>query len=225
MKKEIPAAVKENYKRIIRKISRMQNGDVAKILHKLGLAYRLNYGVSIPQLRQLISEFEPNNQLAFLLWEKDIRETKILASHLFDVSELSHEMALMIATKINNQELIEQYSRNLFCRTPYLLELVKKWMQGNQNEKILALYSAGWHIRQGGANTAHLKGICFSNIETLTSDNQALVYQSLGFVMHSISVCSDHDFEEMKKLAEKLMLSDKPGIQRMGEEFLWLNTK
>jgi len=225
LKKEVATDTKENYKKIVRKISHMQNGDVAKILRNMGLDYKLSYGVSIPHLRQVVSEFEPNNELAFLLWERDIRETRILASSLFDVTDLPIEKARIIAKKIVNQELREQYSRNLFARLPYLPGLVETWMAGTLEEKTLALYSVGWHIRQGGSLADDLKAMVFTQIGEMAAIDQVMVHQSLSFVMQSLSVVSDVYNAEMKELAVRLMQSEKLNVHRLGEEFLWFNTK
>lgn len=225
MKKQLSPETRENYKKIMRRISRMQNGDVAKILRKMGIAYRLNYGVSIPHLRQLVTDFKPNNELAYLLWEKNIRETKILASVLFETDKISMDEAVEITKKVTNQELIEQYSRNFFSRLLYLPQLFEKWVKGTETEIILAYYSAGWYIRQGGTQLEEIKKLALSHIVSLAQNDSSLIHQSLSFVLQSLSVISASDNQEIKELAERLMHSEKSTARRLGEEFLWFNTK
>ena len=108
---------------------------------------------------------------------------------------------------------------------PYLPGLVETWMAGTLEEKTLALYSVGWHIRQGGSLADDLKAMVFTQIGEMAAIDQVMVHQSLSFVMQSLSVVSDVYNAEMKELAVRLMQSEKLNVYRLGEEFLWFNTK
>lgn len=225
MKKTVSPEVKENYKKLMRRVSRMQNGDISKILRKMGIAYRLNYGVSIPHLRQLIPDIKPNNELAFLLWNRNIRETKILSSMLFEIDSLTKEQALEIGSKVNNQELIEQFSRNLFARMPFVLELIESWIKGSLAEITLAFYTAGWNARQETGFSEPIKDWAFKHIkESAAIDNNQL-HQSISFVMQCISHLSEENRQAMKILAENMMHTEKNSVRRLGEEYLWINTQ
>ncbi len=214
---------KKSYKDIMQCISRMQNGEISKILCKMGIVYRMNYGVSIPHLRQLVTDFKPNNELAFILWEKDIRETKILASILFESNTVTFEQALEIASKLNNQELVEQFSRNLFSRLPFLVLFMERCLDGTSWEKMLALYSAGWYIRQHGESIDIIKQLCYSYVDELNTVENNQLHQSILFVLQSLSMHSELMRLEIKEKAHQLMNSENCSIRRLGEEFLWLN--
>lgn len=209
----------------MRRVSRMQNGDISKLLRKMGIAYRLNYGVSIPHLRQLIPDIKPNNELAFLLWTRNIRETKILASMLFEIDKLTLEEALLIGSKVNNQELIEQFSRNLFARLPFITDLLKKWINGSVAEITLAFYTAGWNARQETGYSDAINDWAFKHIKESASIDNNQLHQSISFVMQCISHLSDENQQNMKILAEDMMRTEKTSVRRLGEEFLWINTQ
>ncbi|MFA6403116.1 MAG: DNA alkylation repair protein [Salinivirgaceae bacterium] len=213
----------KSYKDIMHSISRMQNGEISKILSKMGIEYRLNYGVSIPHLRQLVTGFEPNNELAFILWEKDIRETKILASILFENNTITFEQAIEIAGKLNNHELVEQFSRNLFSRLPFLILLMEQWLEGTDWEKMLALYSAGWYTKHHDGSIDIIKKLCYCYIDKLNAVENNPLHQSLLFILQSLSMHSELMRLEIKEKAQQLMSSENCSIRRLGEEFLWLN--
>jgi hypothetical protein len=219
----ISTETKNGFSDLMNGISRMQNGEISKILCRMGILYPINYGVSIPHLRQLVADCKPNNELAFLLWEKEIRETKILASILFEPEYISMDQAFEIGRKINNQELVEQFSKNFFSKLPFLSTLMDRWISGNDWEKMLALYSSGWYIRQNSGSIESIKNRVFWYIDQMKALEINPLHQSFLFAFQSLSTHSEMMRMEIKEKATILMSSDNCSIQRLGEEFLWLN--
>jgi 3-methyladenine DNA glycosylase AlkD len=214
---------KADFKNIMLNISRMQNGEISRLLSKMGVIYRENYGVSIPHLRQIVSCYKPNNELAFDLWNKDIRETKILSSILFEPDKITFHQAIEIAKKIDNQELVEQFSRNCFSKLPFLLNLAEHWLNGTDWEKIVASYSLGWQIRQQNKSDYAAIKLTYNFIEELNSLENNPLHPSLLFLLQSIAKNSASTHTEIKEKATLYMQSGNYSIRRLGEEFLWLD--
>ncbi|MGD9995051.1 MAG: hypothetical protein AB7S69_17255 [Salinivirgaceae bacterium] len=223
MKTNIPSAVLENYKKILRKVSHMQNGDVSRLLQKMGISYRLNYGVSIPHLRQIGSEYLPNNELAFLLMKRDIREAKIISSMLFEVEKLTKGQILEIASQLNNQELIEQFSKNMLSHAPNLPELLDTWLSKSLKESTLAFYTASWAIKQNHPAKDEILSWVTNTFQLAAVTDNPQLNQAILFAMQTVYQTNEQYQQKMKDLAEKMMHTENNSVRSLGQEFLWLN--
>ena len=67
------------FQQILRLIKTKKNGDVSDLMNKKGIRYKINWGVSIFELREIANQYEPDHVLALKLWNKDWRETMILS--------------------------------------------------------------------------------------------------------------------------------------------------
>ncbi|MGE4290474.1 MAG: hypothetical protein AB7E36_17500 [Salinivirgaceae bacterium] len=223
MKTNISSEVLQNYRKILRKVSHLQNGDVSRLLQKMGISYRLNYGVSIPHLRQIGSEFLPNNELAFLLWKKDIREAKIISSMLFEVEKLNDGQVLDIASQLNHQELIEQFSKNMLALVPNLVAFIDIWLSKGLEASILAFYTASWAIKQNHNQKDAIVTYIINHTEIAAKTDNHQLHQALLFAMQTVFQTSQQNQKKMKDLAEKMMHTENNAVRRLGQEFLWLN--
>lgn len=112
----------------IRKRCRMaMNGDASAGMRKYGLAYKLNFGLMISQIKEISTRYEPNAELAEILWKEDTRELKILAGMLYPLHEFSEEKANVWVVEIPNQEIREQLTIHLFQELPFAVDLIRNW--------------------------------------------------------------------------------------------------
>jgi 3-methyladenine DNA glycosylase AlkD len=201
----------------------MQNGDVSRLLQKMGISYRLNYGVSIPHLRQIGSEYLPNNELAFLLMKRDIREAKIISSMLFEVEKLTKGQILEIASQLNNQELIEQFSKNMLSHAPNLPELLDTWLSKSLKESTLAFYTASWAIKQNHPAKDEILSWVTNTFQLAAVTDNPQLNQAILFAMQTVYQTNEQYQQKMKDLAEKMMHTENNSVRSLGQEFLWLN--
>ena len=117
---------------IRRKIRLSMNGKVSERMTEYGIVYKQNFGVSIPQLREMAKSHAKNHDLAQRLWSLKIRETMILATLLADEEKFSLENAFDWLADCNQMELVEQMCMNLFCRLPYANQLCTKLTQSDK---------------------------------------------------------------------------------------------
>ncbi|MGI6572769.1 MAG: DNA alkylation repair protein [Fermentimonas sp.] len=103
------------------------NGPVAAGIRKMGISYRMIFGVDIPRLQLISRKYELSTALAERLWNEDVRELKILATLLYPPGEMGMETANRWVEQIGNQELREQACKNLFEKLPFANEAVEDW--------------------------------------------------------------------------------------------------
>jgi 3-methyladenine DNA glycosylase AlkD len=60
--------------RIIEEVKNRKNVSVSHNLTCLGLNYKVNYGVTIAELKEIAKPYKNDHELALLLFEQDIRE-------------------------------------------------------------------------------------------------------------------------------------------------------
>lgn len=108
----------------IRKLVRLSmDGSVSESMAPLG--YKLNWGVSIPRIKELAARFSKDARLAMRLWNIGHRETMIIATLLMPENGCPESVAEAWAEDVNNSELAEQCCRNLFVRLPYADKLAE----------------------------------------------------------------------------------------------------
>jgi 3-methyladenine DNA glycosylase AlkD len=122
----------------IRKRCRIaMNGDASAGMRKYGLVYKLNFGLMISQIKEIANRYNPDSELALLLWTQDTRELKIMATMLFPLHDFTHELATKWALEIPNQEIREQISINLLQQLPCAEKLSLEWA-GSENPSLRA---------------------------------------------------------------------------------------
>lgn len=120
----------------------MMDGAVAKSMREKGLDYKLNWGATLPRLREMADEIGQNYDLAIALWKEDVRECKILATMIMPANQMLPEVADIWMEQITTQELVEQAAFNLFQYLPYAPEKAYNWMASEKE-----LYQlCGFHI-------------------------------------------------------------------------------
>lgn len=95
------------------------NGSASAIMRERGLKYKLNFGVELPRIKQIASQFEKNHDLAQALWKEDIRECKILAGLLQPIDTFFPEIMDIWIETMPSVEIAEMTCMHLFQYLPY----------------------------------------------------------------------------------------------------------
>ena len=120
----------------------MMDGAVAQSMRNKGLGYKLNWGVTLPRLREKADEIGKNYDLAIALFKEDVRECQILATMVMPPDEVLPEVIDIWMEQISSQEIAEQAAFNLFQYLPYAPEKAFTWIASNRE-----LYQlCGFHI-------------------------------------------------------------------------------
>jgi len=114
---------------IKQKLKLSMNGVTSDQMKSAGIHYRINYGVSIPRIKEIARDYQPNHDLAQRLWFLGIRETMILATILQPAETFNKNIAIEWISNFNQPEIVEQTCMNLLSKLPYWSELSMESIQ------------------------------------------------------------------------------------------------
>jgi hypothetical protein len=120
----------------------MMDGAVSQSMRSKGAAYSLNWGVTLPRLREKAQEIGIDYDLAIALWKENVRECKILATMLMPPDKVLPEVIDIWMEQTDSQEIAEQAAFNLYQHLPFAADKAYTWMASNK-----PLYQlCGFHI-------------------------------------------------------------------------------
>ena len=97
----------------------MMDGSIAQSMRDKGVDYHLNWGATLPRLRQKADEIGKNYDLAIALWKENVRECKILATMIMPADEILPEVVDIWMEQTETVEIAEQAAMNLYQYLPY----------------------------------------------------------------------------------------------------------
>lgn len=163
------------------KIRLSMNGIVADSMSNAGINYKKNYGVSIPRIKEIAAAYVPSVDLAQGLWLQKIRETMIMATLLMPKEKCSVVLSNQWANEINQIELAEQLSMNLFAKLPQANELCAGWVKSDKHWlRVTGFMTAARIINQ--LKSAEILEITARAIQISDTDDRAL-YKSIGLCL------------------------------------------
>ena len=131
----------QKVKEIKQSFRQMMDGQVAQSMRQKGVDYHLNWGATLPRLREMAEEIKAhplplpkegerssNYSLAIALWKENIRECKILSTMLMPPDELLLEVADIWMEQTETVEIAEQLAFNLMQHVPYAAEKAFLWI-------------------------------------------------------------------------------------------------
>lgn len=125
---------------IIRSIKRDfrlgMNGVVSTSMREKGMNYKINFGLSLPQIRDIAKKYPQNSEVAEILWKENIRESKLLATMLYPLIDMTLDKAEEWISSIEYNEVSDIVSMYLFAKVPYAEELVLKNIKSDNENKI-----------------------------------------------------------------------------------------
>ena len=72
--------INSQIKEIKQSFRQMMDGSIAQSMRDKGVNYHLNWGATLPRLRDKADVIGKNYDLAIALWKENVRECKILAT-------------------------------------------------------------------------------------------------------------------------------------------------
>jgi 3-methyladenine DNA glycosylase AlkD len=126
------------------------NGIASEAMGRKSEDYRVNFGVEIPRLHNIATEFQPSHELAQQLWKESVRECRILATILQPVDSFLPEIADIWVDDIRTLELAQVASLNLFSRLPYASDKVFQWIASEREIIQQCGYLTLCHIMRKG---------------------------------------------------------------------------
>ncbi len=139
--------VYERVKEIKQSFRQLMDGSVAQSMRDKGVYYKLNWGATLPRLREMADEIRPADEdsqyeLSIELWKENVRECKILATMLMPPERMLPEVCDIWMEQIPSQEMAEQVAFNLWQHLPYAAEKAYQWIASEQEYYQLC----GFHV-------------------------------------------------------------------------------
>lgn len=132
----------ERVKQIKQSFRPMMDGVVARSMRDKGLDYKLNWGATLPRLREMSEEIGKDYDLAIALWKEEVRECKILATMLMPADKMLPEVCDIWMEQVASQEIAEQVAFNLWQYLPYAAEKAFQWIAREEEYYQLC----GYHV-------------------------------------------------------------------------------
>ena len=140
--------IEERVKDIKQSFRLMMDGAVAKSMREKGTDSGLNWGATLPRLREMADDILHNTQpsmlysLSIALWKEHVRECKILATMLMPPEQMLPEVCDIWMEQIPSQEIAEQLAFNLWQHLPYAPEKAYQWIASEKEYDQLC----GFHV-------------------------------------------------------------------------------
>jgi len=203
--------IQQKVKEIKQSFRQQMDGAVAQSMRQKGLDYHLNWGVTLPRLREMAEDIgEKNYSLAIALWKENVRECKILATMLMPPDEMLPEVVDIWMEQTDTVELAEQAAFNLYQHLSYAPEKAYLWLSSPDELPQIC----GYHIlsrlfaRGQEPNERGINEFIDQALTALQSPNPSLRKAAMQAVIH---------FANMGLMYERLSRS---AIHSIGLDFL-----
>ena len=134
--------IQQQVKEIKQSFRQIMDGAIAASMRSKGIDYKLNWGASLPRLKEKAEELGMNYELAIALWKENVRECKILATMIMPADEVLPDVIDIWMEQTPTQEIAEQAAFNLYQYLPYAPVKAYTWMASSD-----PLYQlCGFHV-------------------------------------------------------------------------------
>ncbi len=123
----------QQFRQILTRVRLAKNGETVDQMKAHGLVYKVNWGASIISLREIAKQYEPNHLLALKLWNKQWRETMILAAMIDVPGEVTEEQMDYWTKSIETTEIAETLNTFLWVKTRFAFVKSLEWCRGKKH--------------------------------------------------------------------------------------------
>lgn len=197
------------------RVRKQMNGAVSESMASHGQNYGLNYGVSIATLREIAATETKDYAFAKYLYQQQVRELKLLATHLAEPERLdTHEFPFW-SRGIANAELAEELAFALLSKIYDINSLMGVWStESNEMVAYAALMAAA-------RNERTTTEVAFIAVENAVKSNPESRYIAEAVVALLVYVASRDKSVKVgiPHLLERL--NDSPTKRHILEEIEW----
>ena len=206
-----------NYQSLISKIKLLRNGDIADAMKWAGIEYKMNWGVSLVILRQMAKEFEPDHILALKLWNKQWRETSILATLLDEPQKISEEQMDFWTKNFESIEIAEIASTHLWVKSKFAFIKALEWCRGKKHlVRFTGIHLMGRLAITDKQAIDEMFEPYFDEFITLAKDKK--LYTVLYRAIIALGTRSKFLNESSIELAKTFQLSNSENALKLGEQ-------
>lgn len=194
---------------------KQMNGAVADAMYYYGADYGLNYGVSLPTVRQIAREKEKDHALALYLYKQQVRELRLAALHIAQAEAITMEELPTWAEGVINSEIAEEMAFALLPHTTILSDIFTAWSESDNEFLVYATLMAA--ARSELARDTNI----INTTPNILSRFSASRIIAQG-VVALLAAAYDCDAEARKAVAEVIEgLEESPAADYVKEEMSW----
>ncbi len=194
-----------------------RSGEVSDAMKSKGIAYKLNWGVSLIELREIAKSIEPDHVLALKLWNKQWRETMILASLVDSPEKVSEEQMDFWTKSFENSEIAELASTHLWAKSKFAFIKALEWCRGKKHlVRFTGIHLVGRLAISDKKAINEMFDSFFDEFPTLAKDKK--LYTVLYRTIIALGTRSKYLNESSIELAKIFQLSNSENSIKLGEQ-------
>lgn len=198
--------INETVREIKRSFRLLMNGVASQSMRQKGVDYKINWGVSLPELQKMAQQYGKNHDLAVALWQENIRECKILATLIMPPEEMDKALAEQWIGEINSQDLAEMACFNLFQHLHHAADLSYQWMNSDREIEQMCGYLilSRLFMKRENPHGSRIDEFMDEVALALNSENMGVRHAALNCVNKFAEL--SEDFRNMAENRLKLLL-------------------
>lgn len=194
---------------------KQMNGAVADAMYYYGADYGLNYGVSLPTVRQIAREQEKDHALALYLYKQQVRELRLAALHIAQAEAITMEELPTWAEGVINSEIAEEMAFALLPRTTIISDIFTAWSESDNEFLVYATLMAA--ARSELARDTNIVNATPNILSRFSASR--IIAQG---VVALLAAAYDCDAEARKAVAKVIEgLEESPAANYVKEEMSW----
>ena len=203
---------------LLGELRREMNGAVVDSMREKGIEYALSYGVSIPTVRALARQYAPDDELARLLYQQQVRELQLAALSIAVPENVTIDELPFWAKAVTTVEMAENVATVLIARTKIAKEAVGEWLSADNALLRYAAMLVGGRCNDLNINdiatalTDALKSVP-AGLEVVTAHGAAVLIGACGSRSEEQRVAAREFIEALPEGSLRERIEDEAGWQ------------
>ncbi len=214
-------SIEEMFSDILRELEDNANPSNLTGMAKVGITPDFAFGTKIPVIRAIAKRVKRNHALGLRLWEKNNRETRILASMVAEPKMVTEELMEQWVLEFNYWEICDQVIMNLFEKTPFAYMKCFEWSERDEE----FVKRAGFVIMarlavcdKKAENSEFLKFLPI--IKAHSTDERNMVKKGINWALRQIGKRNRTLNEEALKTTREILEIDSKHAQWIAKDAL-----
>jgi 3-methyladenine DNA glycosylase AlkD len=206
---------------ILREMRAVGNPAARESMARFGIHAENVIGLNIPQIRRIARRVGRHQQLAEELWATGIHDARILASLVGEPAKISRSVMDRWARDFASWDICDACCGNLFDRTPYAWQKVRKWARDPREFVRRAAFStiAALAVHDKSApDTVFLDALPL--IEQYAFDNRNFVRKGVNWALRNIGKRNAQLLPHAIMCAERIQAQNMPAARWIAADAL-----
>ncbi len=214
-------AVKMNYDNIIKNIILLSDPKNVDGMARYGINPKMNYGVSIRDLRLMAEDIGTDHELALRLWASGIRDARLLATLVADPKKLTETQAEEMLSGIDSWDICDGFCMNLVRHADFAYTKAAEWCSREHEFEKRAGFSLMATLAVHGKRTPDSEFVSFIPlIMREAADDRNYVKKAVNWALRSIGKRNMPMNRKAVKVARELSHSQNSSARWIGSDAL-----